>query len=439
MKILIIGQRTEQIQHAAMIAQDNGANIIYVDNIKTAIIKMCEGNNIEIIIIDVKLDVESLINNLLSQHINVPVIGCGLNDSAADAVKAIKAGAKEYLPLPPDAELIASIINLIANQSTNECICQSAKMKKILDMADKIANSDANILITGESGTGKEIIARYIHNNSNRQENRFVTINCAAIPENLMESELFGHEKGSFTGALTKRIGKFEESNNGTLLLDEISEMSVTLQAKLLRAIQEKEIDRVGGKTPIKINLRILATSNRKLSEEVAAGNFRKDLMFRLNIIHLEIPPLRARQEDIIPLANFFIKKYSDLNDTNITSMDKEVEKLLLSYQWPGNVRELENTMHRAVLLNQTDKIIPSSIIFSETNDSDEADHLTNNSDNKDNINNMVGRTIGSVEKDLIMNTINHCQGNRTHAANILGISIRTLRNKLKQYEDNNF
>jgi DNA-binding NtrC family response regulator len=292
-------------------------------------------------------------------------------------------------------------------------------------------------------------MARYIHAHSRRASKPFISVNCAAIPENLLESELFGHEKGSFTGAIARRIGKFEEANGGTLLLDEISEMHPRLQAKLLRAIQERVIDRVGGTTPVKVDIRLLATSNRDLQDEVGKGNFRDDLFFRLNVMALELPALRHRPGDIQVLAEHFAKKYADANGVRITSIAPEVMDTLRAHEWRGNVRELENTMHRAVLLAQESVIGPEAIMLTggrgipvsalqpqatpaaAPSNAKAAAAAANGVTSA-----LVGRTVAAVERDLIIDTLQHCLGNRTHAANILGISIRTLRNKLKLYSE---
>ena len=240
----------------------------------------------------------------------MPIVACGVTNDARAAVRAIHAGAKEYIPLPPDPELIAAVLAAVTDD-TRDMIWRDAAMEQVVKLAQQIAGSEASVLITGESGTGKEVLARYVHGRSTRARKPFITVNCAAIPENLLESELFGHEKGSFTGAMARRIGKFEEANGGTLLLDEISEMDVRLQAKLLRAIQERLIDRVGGGKPVPVDIRIIATSNRNLTEAVREGKFREDLLFRLNVVNLKIPPLRERASDIAELANYFVKKYS--------------------------------------------------------------------------------------------------------------------------------
>lgn len=274
------------------------------------------------------------------------------------------------------------------------------------------------------------MVARAIHQKSKRAKQKFVSVNCAAIPENLLESELFGHEKGAFTGAVARRIGKFEEASGGTLLLDEISEMDPRLQAKLLRAIQEREIDRVGGSQPVKVNIRLLATTNCDLTEEVRAGRFREDLYFRLNVVTVSLPPLRERPEDITLLAKHFASKYAEVNALPDRPIDAKAIAMLAGHYWRGNVRELENTMHRAVLLTKDEAITPESILLS--NDLGEGKGAEGGS--AEGAAGMVGRTVADVERDLILDTLQHTLGNRTHAANILGISIRTLRNKLKLY-----
>ncbi|MBI1954222.1 MAG: sigma-54-dependent Fis family transcriptional regulator, partial [Proteobacteria bacterium] len=294
-----------------------------------------------------------------------------------------------------------------------------------VNLAEKIAPSEANVLITGESGTGKEIMARFIHQKSRRSQKSFISINCAAIPENLLEAELFGYEKGAFTGAVSRRIGKFEEANGGTFLLDEISEMHPRLQAKLLRAIQERVIDRIGSQQPIKINIRIIATSNRNLMEAVKNQDFREDLFFRLNVVHIQLPLLKQRPKDIEALADHFIKKYSELNGLPYRSLSKEALLSLLRHPWIGNVRELENSLHRAVLLAQGDEIQEEDIFstFAKPTHSEPVQSQP-----------FIGKTVSEVERELILGTLYHCLGNRTQAANILGISIRTLRNKLREY-----
>src|SRR6266404_2735105 len=285
-----------------------------------------------------------------------PVVACGTSTDARAAVAAIHAGAKEYIPLPPDPELIAAVLAAVADDH-RDFIYRDDSMTHVVKLAQQIAPSDASVLITGESGTGKEVLARYVHARSNRARGSFISVNCAAIPEALLESELFGHEKGAFTGAVARRIGKFEEANGGTLLLDEISEMDVRLQSKLLRAIQERVIDRVGGTRPVPVDIRIIATSNRNLADAVREGTFREDLLFRLNVVNLKIPPLRERPADILELAQHFAKKYADANGVPVRPISADARRVLTSSRWQGNVRELENTIHRSVLMAQGDEI----------------------------------------------------------------------------------
>src|SRR5256885_2091444 len=385
------------------------------------------------------IDICDLVMRLEAEHIHVPIVACGIPNDARAAVAAIHAGAKEYIPLPPDPELIAAVLAAVANDS-RDLIYRDEAMGKVVKLAQQIAGSDASVMITGESGTGKEVLARYVHSRSTRAKRPFISINCAAIPEHLLESELFGHEKGAFTGAVARRIGKFEEATGGTLLLDEISEMDVRLQSKLLRAIQERVIDRVGGTRPVPVDIRIIATSNRNLADAVREGTFREDLLFRLNVVNLKIPPLRDRPADILELAQHFAKRYADANGVPLRPLSAEARRVLTANRWQGNVRELENTIHRSVLMAQGDEIGADAIL---TPDGDRLDlaktapavaHATFAAEQVTRA--LVGRTVADVERDLILETLKHCLGNRTHAANILGISIRTLRNKLNEYAD---
>ncbi|GJM03917.1 MAG: sigma-54-dependent Fis family transcriptional regulator [Rhodomicrobium sp.] len=436
MRLTIIGSLHGNLTLATKIAMESGAKVTHAATIDTALDDLCRGQGADLIMIEDNYDIRALVEKLEGEHIHVPVIACGSGENTRAAVSAIQAGAKEYIPLPPDAELIAAILTAVSKDQ-KAMIYRDPIMSKTIALADQVAGSDASILITGESGTGKEVMAQYLHTQSPRSSKKFISVNCAAIPENLLESELFGHEKGAFTGALQRRIGKFEEANGGTLLLDEISEMDIRLQAKLLRAIQERVIDRVGGSKPVPVDIRIIATSNRNLQQAVKDGIFREDLLYRLNVVNLAIPALRERREDILALSQHFVEKYSSANGMPGKRLTNETLEVLKSAEWPGNVRELENTIHRAVLLSIGNEIEPDAIRPPEalSSSSDEpaaaaaatAEALSNT---------LVGMTVAEVERDLILNTLDHCIGNRTHAANILGISIRTLRNKLKQYSD---
>ena len=448
MKVLIVGRLEGHITEASKIAIARGAKVAHVNSISEAMKALRSGQGAEVAMVDVNLDVGDMVSQLENERINLPIVACGIGNDSNAAVDAIKGGAKEYVPLPPDPELIAAVLEAVSQES-NAIVHADPAMKQVLAFADKIAPAVASALITGQSGTGKELMARYIHVKSKRSTNNFVAVNCAAIPENLLESELFGHEKGAFTGAVARRIGKFEEANGGTLLLDEISEMHVRLQAKLLRAIQEREIDRVGGTQPIKVDVRIVATSNRNLEAEVKNGEFREDLFFRLNVIEIKLPSLRERPKDIPVLANFFAEKYAEANGVDRLPIGTQAMDLLLSHAWRGNVRELENTMHRAVLLAQGNEIGTEAIVLSGGGQDEVASVAATAAaavrenvaepelaDGENTTKGLVGRTVAEVERDLIIDTLQHCLGNRTHAANILGISIRTLRNKLKQYNE---
>lgn len=433
MELLIVGTLNGQIGAASKIAIQQGGHVSLADTEEAGLEVLRSGKAIELVMIDVKLDVYKFISSLESERINVLVVACGVANDPSLAVKAIKAGAKEYIPLPPDPELIGAVL-AAATRENHALIYGDKKTEAVLKLAKQVAPSEANILLTGESGTGKEIFSRFIHDNSKRANKKFVAVNCAAIPETLLESELFGYEKGAFTGAVARRIGKFEEASDGTLLLDEISEMDIKIQAKLLRAIQEKEIDRIGGKAPIKVNTRIIATSNRNLDQAVKSGAFRQDLYYRLNVVNVNIPALRERPEDIVVLAKHFAKKYSEMNDIPLKPLSAEAEKKLLNYLWPGNVRELENTVHRAVLLSSGDKIDADAILLDDVSAVKEpaiGQEMTGGE--------FVGNTVANMERNLIIDTLKHTMGNRSVAANILGISIRTLRNKLKQYEDEGY
>ncbi len=440
MRLLIVGSLEGHISSASKIALARGAKVAHADTVPSALEALRAGQGADLVMIDVKQRVSELCDSLKAERIHVPVVACGIGTDAQAAVAAIRSGAKEYVPLPPNAELIAAVLEAVVAES-HAIVTRDPTMAKVMHLAEQVAPSDASVLITGESGTGKELMARHIHRHSRRSEKGFVSVNCAAIPENLLESELFGHEKGAFTGAVARRIGKFEEANGGTLLLDEISEMHVRLQAKLLRAIQEREIDRVGGNTPIKVDIRLLATSNRNLESEVKQGQFREDLFFRLNVVNVCVPSLRERREDIVPLAEHFVRKYSEANGLPLRPLAAETAAKLRGHHWRGNVRELENTMHRAVLLAAGESIDPQAILLSGEILAPDAPvaapaEAEPTASARAQPRGLVGRTVAEVERDLILDTLHHTLGNRTHAANILGISIRTLRNKLKLYSD---
>ncbi|MDG2520883.1 sigma-54 dependent transcriptional regulator [Caulobacter segnis] len=443
MRLLVVGRLNGQLSLAVKMAMSEGAKVSHVETTAAATQALRSGQGADLLMVDYELDIASLIAANEAERIRVPVVACGVGADPRRAAEAIRAGAKEFIPLPPEPELIAAVLAAVSDDE-RPMIAADPSMREVIALCDQVAPSDASILITGESGSGKEVMARYVHTKSRRAQKPFISVNCAAIPENLLESELFGHEKGAFTGALARRIGKFEEADGGTLLLDEISEMDARLQAKLLRAIQEREIDRVGGAKPVKVDIRILATSNRDLAQAVKDGTFREDLLYRLNVVNLRLPALRERPGDILALCEHFVKKYAAANGMPERPLSAEAKRRLTAHRWPGNVRELENAMHRAVLLASGDEIgefairLPDGQPMSATAAGGGENNVARSASMAAEAvqRSFVGQTVSEVEQQLILDTLQHCLGNRTHAANILGISIRTLRNKLKEYSE---
>lgn len=344
-------------------------------------------------------------------------------DSFIDRVEAIVDRAVHTSHLVEENKtLTAENQNLkSALQEKWNYIGEAASIKEIKNISESVAESRSTVLVTGESGTGKELIAKSIHAMSSRSGGPFVKVNCAALPEGLIESELFGHEKGAFTGAMKTRAGKFELASGGTLLLDEIGEMPMSVQAKLLRVLQEREVDKVGGDAPIEVDVRIVATTNRDLLEEVENGTFREDLYYRLNVFHFSLPPLRERKSDIEALVRHFIKKYNDENGFSVEFVTDESMKALIEYDWMGNIRELENCIERAVVLTRTGNIKPEVLLLNRIKGG-KGGGLS------------PGMTVAQAEQELIMKTLEFCGNNKTKAAEMLGISIRTLRNKLHEY-----
>ncbi|MDE2517324.1 MAG: sigma 54-interacting transcriptional regulator [Rhodospirillales bacterium] len=440
MKLLIVGSLAGDLGKAGRIAMARGARLDQADTAEAALARLRGEGAFDLVLCDLAHDVGALVRALAAERIAVPVVACGDGRDPDQAVRAIREGAREFLPLPPDAALIAAILEAAAGESASLVVSDPA-MAATLRRAGQVAASEASVLILGESGTGKEVMARHIHRCSRRASGPFIALNCAAIPENLLESELFGHEKGAFSGASARRIGKFEAADGGTLLLDEISEMDLRLQAKLLRALQEREIDRLGGTGPVRVNVRILATSNRDLAADAARGVFREDLYFRLNVVSLTVPPLRARPGDIAALAAHFARRYAEVNGLAARSLSAAAMARLAGHPWRGNVRELENTIHRAVLLAEGTEIGAEAIELSAgampATPAGAAPTMVATGATVDaggTIAPLVGQRMEDVERALILGTLGHTLGNRTHAATILGISIRALRNKLRDY-----
>lgn len=346
-----------------------------------------------------------------------------LKPFSPDTIEALLEKAKEHLSLVEENRYLRQETAPGGSARKSHIIGKSPVMREILDNVAKIAQSNASVFITGESGTGKEVIAHAIHTQSLRKNYPYIKVNCAAIPETLIESEFFGHEKGSFTGAQTKRLGRFELADQGTLLLDEVTEIPIGIQAKLLRAIQEQEFERVGGTKLIKVDTRIISTSNRNIKEALMQKLLREDLYYRLNVVPIHLPPLRERPEDIIPLSEYFLEKFSiDNHKSSIKSFSDAAKAKLLEYTWPGNIRELANVIERTVVMDYGKEVLP--------------EHLSIEGDSSKNSSFYVGMTLGELEKKLIIETLEAQNQNRTKTAEVLGISIRTLRNKLNEFDE---
>jgi len=406
-------------------------------------LEKCKSENFDLVISDMKMPGMSgieLLEQVKKIDPETPFLIITAYGAIETAVEAMQKGAFNFIQKSDNLinELEVSVERTLhygslvkenkrlksALQKKWDYIGEAKPMEEIRKLISTVAESRSTVLISGESGTGKELIARAIHFQSPRQNGPFIKVNCAALPEGLIESELFGHEKGAFTGALKDKQGKFELASGGTLLLDEIGEMDAAVQAKLLRVLQEREINKVGGDLPVDIDVRVLATTNRNLKEEVEKGNFREDLFYRLNVFHISLPPLRDRKEDIPKLVSHFVEKYNEFNGFAVDGVDAAALKLLEEYNWPGNIRELENAIERAVVLTRTQSIQSEKFVFLK----DAGVGRGGESQLE------VGQTIADVEKKLILKTLKHCQNNRTRAAETLGISIRTLRNKLHEY-----
>ena len=410
-----------------------------------AVLKM-KNNTFSLVVTDIKMPEMTgmeLLGTIKNISPHTPVIMITAFGTINNAVEAMQSGATDYILKPFSLEILEAAVKKAIpatngngkksgcrpksyeHDSPKQIITEDSKVLELLQLAQGVATSTATVLIQGESGTGKELFANYIHRHSLRRDGQYVAVNCAALPETLAESELFGHEKGAFTGAVTRKIGKFELAKNGTIVLDEISEMTSPLQAKLLRVLQEKEIDRVGGSQPVAIDSRVIAISNVDLGQAVSAGKFREDLYYRINVVPLIIPPLRERPGDIPLLANYFLEKYSVMNAKTTVGLSKESMRVLNNHRWKGNVRELENAMERAVLIGNSDVVLPEHLILGA-----EAGAMVSRPASGINI----GTTVRQMEKELIVETLREVNENRTRAAELLGISIRTLRNKLREY-----
>jgi DNA-binding NtrC family response regulator len=422
MKPILIVDDDPQIRAALNEAMQRlGYDTVLCDSGSSAVDKLKQ-SDYSLVVTDMKMprmDGLSLLREIRSRLGNMPVLVITGFGTVENAVKTMKEGAADYLlkPFSFDAlkEMIESIMQRV--RSEKDILTGDPEMKKIVALAGNLSASDITVLIYGESGTGKELLAKYIHRLSKRADRPFIAVNCAAIPDNLLESELFGHEKGAFTGAIDRKKGKFELADGGSLLLDEIGEMSMVLQSKLLRVLQEKEVDRIGGRDPVSVDVRVIATTNRDLRKECSEGRFREDLYYRLNVFPLKVPPLRERPGDIKVLAEHFLEKFSVLAGKKISGFSEGGMDLISSRPWRGNVRELENAVQRAVFLCSGESVDADDLMLEDS----------------------VARgysagKIKDVEKDLILQTLKTVNGNKTKAARILGVSVRTIRNKLNEY-----
>lgn len=396
------------------------------------------GQRVGIVVSDVQMqpmDGHALLLAIHAQYPEVPVLLMTAYGDIARAVQAMRDGACHYLPKPfePQALLAEVARFMLGGQAAEADSEQSVDplMLETLALARRVALSDATVLITGESGTGKEVMARYIHQHSRRAAAPFVAINCAAIPDTLLESTLFGHEKGAFTGAAQAQAGKFEQAQNGTLLLDEISEMPLLLQAKLLRVLQEREVERVGGRAPIALDIRVLATSNRDMAQEVAAGRFREDLYYRLNVVPVALPPLRQRRADILPLARRFLERYAAQLGRAGMRFSATAEQVLLQHGWPGNVRELDNVVQRAAILAGGQEVEASNLFLPSL-----PGQLCDAGPGMPVATAATPQDMKSLERKHILDALRESGGVRKQAAERLGMSERTLRYKLQQYRD---
>ncbi len=437
MKILCVAvlEVLRRANHVAMTASSAKEAIDIVSN-----------RSFSVIITDVKMpgmNGVELFRKLKKRHPETSVIIMTGFPDLEDAVEVIKEGAVDYLqkPFPPDrlVELVNQFIEVPDNRGDDNLkniITQDEQMLRILDKIRTVAPSNAPVLVQGETGTGKELIAQALHNLSFRTKSgQMVALNCAAIPENLLESEMFGAEKGAYTGSNLQYIGRFERANKGTLFLDEISELSLPLQSKLLRALQEREIERLGGTQPIKVDVRIVACTNENIQQTVDQGKFRSDLFYRLDVIRIVLPPLRQRPSDISLLAEHFLQKYNQEYDKSISGIEPEVLPVLAQYSWPGNIRQLENTIQAAVIQTKADYITVDDIDMRQDNSFSpiETEIVKNEGDQ---INFQVGMTLRDLEKEAIMKTLEAHDYNQTKTAETLDITSRTIRNKLKDYDN---
>lgn len=433
-------------------------DVLLADSAESALAQLAEHSDVRLIVSDVNMGQLSgydLLRQVNTDYPHIPLVLITAYASIADSVTAIKEGAVDYLVKPFDPDTLLETVgrHLGGISDREQPVARAPASRQLLQLAERVAQSESTVLIIGESGTGKEVLARYIHNHSPRREEPFIAINCAAIPENMLEATLFGHEKGAYTGAHTSQPGKFEQANGGTLLLDELSEMDVGLQAKLLRVLQEQEVERLGGRKTISLNVRVIATSNRDMRAEVMAGRFREDLYYRLSVLPLEWAPLRDRVEDILPLAEKLLERHARKQNRRGVAMDASARRALETYRWPGNVRELDNVMQRALILQPGATIsadnlgLTSTVQYSEKpslldpvsqchgQSAELADDTAQAQDEAP----VLGSDLKRREYEIIVQTLQEEGGSRKNTAQRLGISPRTLRYKIARLKDDGF
>lgn len=442
-KILIVEDKQSLAQMLKKTLRQEGYEVSLANGVSSANELISQDNSISLILCDLKLpDGEglSVLRSATKRANPIPVIMMTAYGSIDVAVKAVKEGAFDFITKPFDIDHLLTLIREALSNSPSpvhgqpkmvsdldtETIGVSQAWMDVIEQAKKVADMKTTVLILGESGTGKELIARFIHNQSSRKEQPFVAVNCSAIPKDLVENELFGHEKGAFTGAVDLKIGRFEMAHRGTIFLDEIGDMDITIQAKILRVLQESEFVRVGGSKTIKIDVRLIAASNKDLKREVERGNFRQDLYYRLNVFPIYIPPLRERRQDIEPLALYYTSFFARQLKKSSLRLSDEALRMLVSYHWPGNVRELRNSIERAVILCETDTI-EADLFGLQVSDNNEMKQ-------KDSLHHISANAQRQAEITLIRDTLNKTGGNKTKAAELLKISYKTLLNKIKEY-----
>jgi len=409
---------------------------VEADSAESALL-LLKNHHVDIVVSDVQMGGMSglsLLKSIKNQHPNLPMLLMTAYATIDDAVQAMKDGACNYIAKPFAPEVLLNMISRYIPPSAvnkNSPVVADKNSLELLSLARKVATTEASVMVLGPSGSGKEVLAQYVHNNSPRAKQPFIAINCAAIPENMLEATLFGYEKGAFTGAIQACPGKFEQAQGGTILLDEITEMDLGLQAKILRVLQEREVERLGGRKTINLDVRVIATSNRNLKEAVSKGDFREDLYYRLNVFPLTWLPLAQRVDDILPLAKHLVACYCQKNGEQLADFSPAARSKLNAYHWPGNVRELDNVIQRALILHSNQIIDADDLMIEnfETSNVNETEQATASDDK-------LGSELKLQEHQIILDTLQACHGSRKAVAERLGISPRTLRYKIARMRD---